>query len=270
MTKKQPLSDIARLARRSPRTLHRWFTQYLNHPPAPDPTPNASCIALIDGTYFKRVSCSVLYYDHKQKRILWWRWSSGERTEEIIADLETLKTKGVYLQAAVTDGRKALILALKTVYPGIVLQRCLVHLERQTLAWLTQRPKYKAGQELRKLCLVLNCIDTTQKRQLWLKLFQQWCDTYNEFLKERSTSFDGKHWRYTHRNLRKVNKHLLNALPYMFTYLKHPCIPKDTNQLEGGKFSELKEIIFNHRGIPKSKRPNFLSWYYHFKQHQRA
>ena len=266
MTKKQPLEDLAKQAGKSVKTLQRWFKEFLNNPPEPRPLPNPRCIALIDGTYFKRISCSVLYYDHKKKKLLWWRWSSGERAEEIIADLEALKVRGVILKAAVTDGRKALILALKTVYPDILLQRCMVHLERQALAWLTRQPKYPAGRELRELSLVLNVIDSKPKRNLWLKLFQQWGQKYDEFLKERTLSFDGKRWRYTHRNLRKVRKHLLNALTCMFTYLKHPNVPKDTNELEGGKFSGLKEIIFNHRGIPKYKRPNFLAWYYYFKQ----
>lgn len=172
------------------------------------------------------------------------------------------------LKAAVTDGRKALILAIKTVYPNILLQRCLVHLERQTLSWLTRNPKYTAGQELRTLCLVLNLLNSKRKRNLWLKLFQGWCQTHDKFLKERTISFDGKHWRYTQRNLRKLRRHLLNALPGMFTYLDHGDIPKDTNQLEGGKFSGVKEIIHNHRGVPKSKRPAFLSWYFYFQQQE--
>jgi hypothetical protein len=266
VSKKQPLKDLARQAGRSVKTLQRWFAKFFNNPPKPKPLPNPACIALIDGSYFKRISCSVLYYDHKKKNILWWRWSSGEHTEEIIADLEALKARGVILKAAVTDGRKALILALKTVYPDIVLQRCLVHLERRTLAWLTQNPKYQAGRELRALCLVLNVIDSKRKRNLWLELFAGWQAKYEEFLKERTKSFDGRSWRYTHRNLRRVRRHLLNALPCMFTYLDHRDIPKDTNQLEGGKFSGLKETVFNHRGVPKTKRPSFLSWYYYFKQ----
>jgi hypothetical protein len=267
VTKKQPLEDLSQQAGKSVKTLQRWFKSFLSNPPQPQPLPNPQCIALIDGTYFKRINCSVLYYDHKKKKILWWRWSSGERTEEIIADLEALKAKGVILKAAAIDGRKALILALKTIYPDILLQRCLVHLERQSLAWLTRNPKYVAGKELREVCLVLNLINTKRKRNLWLTLFEQWCQKYDEFLKERTVSFDSKSWRYMHRGLRKVRRCLLNALPYMFTYLDYPDIPKDTNQLEGGKFSGLKEIIFNHRGIPKTKRPNFLSWYYYFKQH---
>lgn len=270
MTKRQSLQDLSRESRRSVSTLRRMFQHFLLQPPHPRPSANPQCVALIDGTYFRRIACSVVYYDHKKRKVLWWRQTTGELAEEIVADLESLREAGVVLIAAVTDGRKSLIKAIKITYPDILLQRCLVHLERQTLAWLTQRPKYQAGRELRALCRVPNLINSKRKRNLWLKLFALWCKTYDDFLKERTTSFDGRRWRYTHRNLRRVRKHLLNARPHLFTYLDHPQVPKDTNQLEGGVFSPLKEIVRSHRGIPKIKRPNFLAWYFHFKYQSRT
>ncbi|MBU4512942.1 transposase [Patescibacteria group bacterium] len=220
---------------------------------------------MIDGTRFEHDYCVILYWDIVLNKPQGLRFSTGEIGEEITRDLEYLKAKGVNCVGAVSDGGKAIILSLNAVYDDIPKQRCLVHIQRRTMGWLTQRPKLEAGVYLREICKCINKIKTKREKNKWIKTFQLWDKTYNEFLKERTVSFDGKHWRYTHRNLRRVRRHILNALPFMFLYLDCPSLPKDTNKLEGGVFSWLKDTCGRHRGITKDKRASFLTWYIHFK-----
>ena len=79
-------------------------------------------------------------------------------------------------------------------------------------------------------------------------------------IKEKSYDAEHKHWWYTHKNLRKVVRHIENALPDMFYYLDDKNIPKTTNGLEG-RFNFLKHHLNSHRGLSKSKRKNYFDWY---------
>lgn len=202
-------------------------------------------------------------------RIQWWRYTVRENTPETIEDLKALKKCGVICAGAITDGGRGLTAALNHVYPDVPKQRCLVHIQRLSLAWLTRSPKTQAGRDLRKLCLLLNQITTKRQRDQWIKVFEFWNTKYANFLKERTIGPDGKRWWYTHKSLRKVRRHILNALPHMFLYLDHSRLPKDTNILEGAIFSPLKEIYRSHRGLSPEKRANFLAWYIHLKYQRR-
>lgn len=220
---------------------------------------------MIDGTRFENDYCVVLYWDIVLDKPQGLRFSTGEIGEEIARDLEHLKDDGVNCLGAVSDGGKAIIFGLNAVYGDIPKQRCLVHIQRRTMAWLTQRPKTKAGIHLREICKCINKIKTKKERDKWTETFHLWDKTYNSFLKEKTIGPDDKHWWYTHRNLRRVRRHILNALPFMFLYLDYPSLSKDTNKLEGGIFSPLKDHCRAHRGITKDRRANFLNWHIYFK-----
>ena len=128
------------------------------------------------------------------------------------------------------------------------------------LAFLTQRPKTLAGLELRNIVSKLNIIKTHKQHNYWVKDFYHWCNKYHSFLKEKSYSFEKKNWWYTHRSLRRVRRMIINALPNMWHYLDDPNISKDTNGLEG-RWNSLKTHFRNHRGLSKSKREAYFSWY---------
>lgn len=262
---KRTLSDLSKEGRKSVSTLRRIFKYYLNKPPRIKPSPNSKSILMIDGTRFENNYCLILYWDITLDKPQGLRISTGEKSQEIIQDLQFLKDNQVNCLGVVSDGGTGIISGLKAVYGDIPKQRCLVHIQRRTLGWLTLKPKTKAGIYLREICKCINGIRTRSERDEWIKIFWLWDKKYNKFLKERTLAPDGKHWWYTHRNLRRVRRHLLNALPFMFLYLNHPNLPKDTNKLEGGVFSWLKSNCGLHRGISKDKRNNFLTWYIHFK-----
>lgn len=262
---KRTLQELSRASGRSVRTLQRLFSVWLSRPPQPRPVNNQNAILVIDGTWFGREHCLIVYYDAVKRRVQYWRYATGENGAEILSDLETLKAHGVVCCGATSDGGKGIIYALNRLYPDIPKQRCLVHLQRLSLAWLTRRPMTEAGRELRSLCLCINQITTKGRRDIWLRLFHNWLIRHQDFLKERTLGPDRRRWWYTHKSLRKVRRYLLNALPFMFLYLDYRLLPKDTNVLEGGIFSPLKEIYRSHRGIPEQKRANFLSWLLHLK-----
>ncbi len=245
-------------------TIDREISRLLNKPPLIQIKSNQTAHLLIDGTYFKRTNCLVLYFDNDLKYIQLMRYTTREIKDEFIKDLRVLKGNGVNVASATADGQNAVKTALKKVFPRAKFQRCLVHIQRYAETYITQKPKTLAGQELKEIVSTLNRIDSNMARMTFIARLNDWIRRHNDFLKERTAKEDGSGWWYTHRNLRRVIYHIEHALPDMFHYLDDPNIPKDTNALEG-RFTDLKHKFRTHKGLRKTKRENYFKWYIYYK-----
>lgn len=128
---------------------------------------------------------------------------------------------------------------------------CQFHQIAIVKRYLTSRPKLKAGKELRAIILALPAVI----EKIFAELLELWHERWAEFLKERTYSKDGKHWRYTHRRIRSAYRSLKTNLSYLFTYQKYPAlhIPNTTNSLDG-YFSKLKQLLNVHRGLTPKQR----------------
>lgn len=240
------------------------INRLLDAPPRTEIKPNQNAHLLIDGTYFKRTNCLILYFDNDLKYFQLLRYSAREIKEEIIKDLRLLKRNGVNVTSSTADGKNAVKSALKRVFPKACFQRCLVHIQRYAETYITQRPKTLAGQELKEIISAINQIDSRIAKMTFVAGINDWKRRYNDFLKEKTIKDDGNGWWYTHRNLRRVIYHIDRALPDMFTFLDHQNIPKDTSALEG-RFTELKHKFRTHRGLKMTKRENYFKWFIYYK-----
>lgn len=255
------VSSIAERSRGCGRdTLFKTIHWYLDHSPKPDPIPNPNCPMIIDGTWFGRDNCLIIYWDADLKHIQWWRYSGGERVWEVWEDLKRLKEAGVILKSATSDGGRGIVGALRIAYPDIPHQRCVTHLQRHTLAWVTRRPRTEAGKKIKPLVQWLSEITSFELHDQWIGEFKGWCNQWEEFLKEQSYSDDSKHWWYTHKQLRRVRSSITNAIPNLFHYLEDPTIPKTSNGLEG-RFGSFKRHYKQHRGLSKKRREAYIAWY---------
>lgn len=246
------------------KTIQREINQFLANPPEIKIKPNQNAHLLIDGTYFKRTNCLILYFDNDLKHFQLMHYTTRETKDELIKDLRVLKRSGVNVISATADGQNAVKSALKRVFPRARFQRCLVHIQRYAETYITQKPKTLAGQELKEIVSVLNCIDNYISKMTFIARLNDWKRRHNDFLKEKTTKEDGSGWWYTHRNLRRVIYHIEHAMPDMFHYLDNPNIPKDTNTLEG-RFTDLKQKLRAHKGLRKTKRENYFKWYIYYK-----
>ncbi len=254
------VSAIAGLSRRSRETVRRSIGQFLDYRPSPRPAPNHSCHLVIDATWFKRNHCLLVYWDHDRQKVRWWRYTVSENGLEIAQDLRRLKDEGVICNSITSDGGKGINTAMNIVYPDIPHQRCLVHIRRQGLAWLTRNPKTIPGQQLKPLIQELTKIETWEQAGQWTQAILDWEQRWRIFLKQR-TYFPGtKRWWYTHRSLRKVRALVIYAIPDLFHYLDDPFIPKTSNGLEG-RFGSLKMHYRQHRGLSRERRDAYLAWY---------
>lgn len=191
------------------------------------------------------------------------RFTDGEHYEEIKEDLDNLIKLGMQIESITTDGHKSILKAIKKSLPDVIIQRCLVHIQRMCLLWLTQYPKHIAGQELRQLVLLIHKIKMENDRLFWIKKLQEWHDRHKEYLNEKTYNPETERYWYTHKLLRRSYITIKRALPNMFHYLSNPQIPKTTNGIEG-YFGHLKNHLDIHRGLTVKHRINFIKWYIHF------
>ena len=213
----------------------------------------------LDATYFESF-CLVCYQDHKDGYTQLIRFSDGEKYEEIKEDLENLVKLGVKIESITTDGHKSILKAIKRSLPEVTVQRCLIHIQRMCLMWLTRYPKHIAGVELRKLVLLLLKIKTDNDKRFWTKQLDEWFIRHKDYLMERTVHEEsGRYW-FTHKLLRRSYFTIKRALPNMFHHLSNPLIPCTTNGIEGF-FSHLKNHLDLHRGLTIRHRIDFIKWY---------
>ena len=213
----------------------------------------------MDATYFEQF-CLLCYQDSADGYSQLIRFSDGEYYREIKEDLDNLIKLGVSIESITTDGHKSILKAIKKTLPDVIVQRCLVHIQRMCLLWLTRFPKHEAGMELRGLVLLLLQIKTENDRLYWTKELELWHQRHKDYLQQKSyNEKTGRYW-YTHKLLRRSYFTIKRALPNMFHYVSNPKIPHTTNGIEGF-FSHLKNHLDLHRGLTLGHRINFIKWY---------
>ncbi len=149
--KRQTYVTLSRDSGLSRATLQRLFYTFLEQSPQVKIIKRNRVHQRMDATYFKRF-CVVCYLDDQDGYTQLNRITDGEHFSEIKEDLANLITLGVHIESITTDGHKSALKAIKKTLFGVTVQRCLVHIQRMCLLWLTRFPKYSAGVELRALC----------------------------------------------------------------------------------------------------------------------
>ena len=102
---------------------------YLSKPPQFIIRYKTGLRLIIDGTYFSRTLCLILYYDSVRRYPLYFRYSSNEFYKELKEDLQILKSLGIEVASVTCDGKKSIIRAVRKVYEQVTLQRCTVHVQ---------------------------------------------------------------------------------------------------------------------------------------------
>ena len=247
--------------------MKRYFYGYLSNYPTWKITSSEKVNLLIDGTYFTNKVCLVLYRDNNVKATQIYRLSDGEWFDEICEDLQNLLSLGITIESVTCDGLSSIIKAVKKTCPETIIQRCVIHIQRECLIWLTRNPQSQAGKDLRHLVKQIHLITNRLHWGYWMVDVIRWYEQYKDFVNEKSYyEPTGRYW-YTHKMLRRAFIHIKRALPNMFHYLDNPHIPKSTNGLESF-FGHLKQNIAIHRGLSKEHYKNYIKWYLYFKSNE--
>jgi hypothetical protein len=262
--RRQTIEQLSIESKYSVRTLTTRFHQYLSKPPVLSFYPSESLYLLVDGTYFHKDICLIVYRDSQIKFTQLYRISDGEYYVEIKEDLENLLQLGVKIKSITCDGHKATLKAIKHTCKEVIVQRCLVHIQRECRLWLTTHPKSNEGLTLLQIVHQLHLIENQAQYQDWLKQLLDWYELNEKYVNEKSMSMLSNRFWYKHKMVRKAFIHIKNALPNMFNYLQDDKIPKSTNGLESF-FGHLKNHVLLHRGLTKNHRKNFIKWYLYFR-----
>jgi len=262
---KQTLDSVCKQSGFSKSKVQRLFKYYLNKPPVFAVPQKESVHIIIDGTYFTRDICLVVYRNSEIKCTQLYRLSDNERYEEIKEDLENLRALNIRIESITCDGHPAILKAIKKVFKkDIVVQRCLVHIQRMSRIWLTKTPQSITAQELRKLTQKIHLIKTHEQKLYWLRALYDWDVTHQLFINEKSFNpITNRIW-YTHKMIRRVRHLLIRAFPDMFHFIDNPKIHKSTNALESF-FGHLKDNLSIHRGLTPKHRRCFIQWYLYLR-----
>jgi len=256
---RQTYATLSRDSKLSKRSLQRLFYAFLERSPEVKIIKRNGVNLRMDATYFKQF-CVVCYQDDQDGYTQLIRVTDGEHYAEIKEDLDNLIKLGVHIESITTDGHKSTLKAIKKSLPNVTVQRCLVHIQRMCLLWLTRFPKHIAGVELRALVLMLLNIKTPNDRLWWTGQLTNWYSRHKDYLAEKNYNENtGRYW-YKHKLLRRSYFTINRALPNMFHYLNNRKIPPTTNGIEG-YFGHLKNHLDLHRGLSIKHRINFIKWY---------
>ena len=256
---RQTYKTLTRDSGYSKDTLQRTFYAILEQAPVIKIIKRNDVNLRMDATYFKKF-CLVCYQDDFDGYTQLIRFTDKEDYLEIKEDLENLVKLGIQIESITTDGHKSVLKAIKNALPEAKVQRCLVHIQRMCLIWLTRYPKHIAGQEIRKLVLMLLKIKSQNDKMFWIQEFNDWFERHKEYINQKTVNLETDRYWYTHKLLKRSHSTIKSALPNMFHYLINSKIPKTTNGIEG-YFSHLKNHLDIHRGLTTKNRMNFIKWY---------
>jgi hypothetical protein len=261
VTGKQTLDRISKRSGYSKSKIQRLFKYYLDSPPTFSIPQKESVHIIIDGTYFTKDICLVVYRNSEIKCTQLYRLSDNERYQEIKEDLENLRALNIRIESITCDGHRAILKAIRKVFKQeVIVQRCVVHIQRMARIWLTKAPKSTPAYELRNLTQQIHRIKTTEQKLYWLRALYDWDLRHQEFISEKSFNPVTQRSWYTHKMVRRVRYLLIRAFPDMFHYIDERKIHKSTNALESF-FGHLKDNLSIHRGLTEKHRKNFIKWY---------
>lgn len=239
--------------------LYRLIDSFLDDvPPETQIEHQTALYLLFDGTFLHRPHSIVVLMDGQTHQIVRGQFGIRENSvSELRSFFDPMIAKGLRPLSFTVDGNRQVIKVLKARWPDVIIQRCLVHIQRQGLSWCRISPKTVYARQLRQIFLQVTRIDTAADREAFFDLVAAWEDRYGTEIAAR------KEIGRVFSDIKRARSMLLHALPDMFHYLDDPHISKTTNGLEG-YFSRLKSHYRQHRGLSPRKRPNYFAWYFYF------
>lgn len=246
------------------RKLENIFHQFLDQSPPTLKIPELiteESYLLIDGLWFGKRYCLMLYRHHKRKLIIHASFVSRERGSLIAKDLKILNNKYRF-SGIVSDGGTGIGNGITAVFRNIPHQICMAHLHRDVVNAIGRFPKDRRVKELKKIADHIWLIESKEALIWWKDKLQNWIVKNKDFLTE-SKHLDTGSWWYIHKGVRKATRILVSLPETSFKFLNHPLMPKTTNELEG-TISVLSRKHNIHKGLKRERIKPFLQWFIYF------
>ncbi len=212
---------------------------------------------IFDGTFLHRPGGIVALMDAETHTLVRGQYGVSESSEvQLMAFFEPLIRDGLRPLSFTVDGNPQLTRVLRKLWPGVAVQRCLIHVQRQGLLWCRNYPKTAYARKLRDLFLQVIQVRTKTDRDVFLEAVREWEAMYGHEIAAKPEIGP------VFSDVKRARSMLLRALPDMFHYLDDPHIPISTNGLEG-YFSRLKLRYRQHRGMSKGNLASYFHWYFY-------
>lgn len=253
------------------RQLRPFFTMTV--PPLSIADPSAHTALMLDGFYVAYPSVKehrhlpgaktdesilLLAIDASSRRPLHWRiyrrLEDGVAWELFFAELVRL---GFHPRYLIHDGHYGIRRAANRHLPGVLHQRCLVHMVRNVHKDIGITPKAPLARQLQTLIYQLVTVRTYADKATWNNAWRDYLTTFSfaELTNvPRTKAFLSLHTVLMHAYERDE----------LFTFLDHPGLPRDTNAIES-RNRVLREALRRHRGMNLAQREALVSWVLLFK-----
>jgi len=130
---------------------------------------------IFDGTFLRRPRSLIALMDARTHMLVAGQYDVSENSKpELIEFFEGLKQSGLNPRSFTVDGNRTVMGVLRQLWPDIVLQRCLVHIQRQGLSWCRTSPKTTYARWLRQIFLQVARIRTPAERDTFLSAVTDW------------------------------------------------------------------------------------------------
>lgn len=253
--------QLAEMSRKSEKKIHLIIDHWLSRRPLFIPKElDGIKYSVFDGSFiWKRKVGVIIMLDAAKGKLIKGEFGFKENSPTDLRQFfSELKQAGLLLKSTTIDGNPAVIGALIEIWPELIIQRCLVHIQQQGLMWCRINPKTTEAKKLRNIFLTLTTVQTQEQKQTFLKSVDDWENNYGEKIKSK------KETGWVFSDLKRARSMLLKALPNMFHFLDDPNIPRTSNLAEG-YFSFMKSRYRDHRGLSREKRANFFNWFFILK-----
>ena len=216
--------------------------------PAPNPAARDLDQVFIDGIWLHHDW--VLLIARTTTDVIGWQWAARESTTAYQALLTPIPPP----QVETTDGAPAALKAIATSWPTTRIQRCLIHIRRDTVCDLPLRPRTTQGRALLGLSRKLMTATTDQDDPA-------------------TAALTGKKWWYNHPRTRRAYKRLerLTRQNVLFTYLTcgDTTLERTTNPVESVN-ARIRDALRHHRRATPDHQAAIAEWTLHTYTHQPA
>ena len=260
MTEGYSVRQLSELSGHSPSKLRRLIEQSLRGgPPVSRRSLSNYRYLIFDGTFLHRPVSIVTVMDAETNTIIAGQYGISESSvRQLYAFFQPLKQKGLSPISFTIDGNPHVFKVLKELWPDNMIQRCLVHIQRQGMNWCRRFPRRTDARHLRRIFKQVCYIDNYHQQQQFITLFMNWEQRFGFQIKTQPEK--GK----VFSDIKRARSMLIKAIPNMFHYLDDPNIAKTTNALEG-YYSRLKQHYRQHRGLTKEKLLSYFDWYFYLR-----
>jgi hypothetical protein len=244
------------------RTFRRKTAKFWDIWPLPSVVDEVHRVIYVDGIYLgKKV---VILIARGEEYILGWQLARSENSAAYTALLSRIAPP----ELVVSDGGAGFEKARRCVWKDTRVQRCTFHAFSQVKRYTTTRPQLQAGKELYGLAKMLLRVGDIGDAELWVKLYQEWSERWEDFLNEKTCTDDKGNWVWTHDRLVRARKSLNTLINKntLFTYLDPELtrcgpLPAMNNKIEGAVNAPIRQLLREHRGMDIERRIKAVFWW---------